>query len=124
MKKNFLIGLVILIFGLNTYAITPQKYCESLAATSCEVLNYEFINDPNEGRNVSAVVYKYCRNRDFKMVRYSKNASAVDGSLGYLTVTNPRSSTYTINVYFGATACGQSYYDPLVGATPSYLVLP
>lgn len=49
--------LAFLIIG-NASAITPQKYCENLAATSCEVLNI----------SVDAkVVIKYCRNRKFKV---------------------------------------------------------
>lgn len=64
MKKNVFILLAALTLGINAYAITPQKYCESLAATSCEVLNIETIRDPTAttGLPIGWDV-KYCRDR-------------------------------------------------------------
>ncbi|MBS1957943.1 MAG: hypothetical protein JST80_00580 [Bdellovibrionales bacterium] len=39
--KFFAFGVLFLGLTSQTLAITPQKYCESLAATSCELLNVD-----------------------------------------------------------------------------------
>lgn len=52
--------LIFLLFSFEASALTPQKYCESLAATSCEILNVE----PGSG---TAGIIKYCRDRKFQI---------------------------------------------------------
>jgi hypothetical protein len=66
-----------LFFGSIAFAqSTPQKYCESLAASSCEVLNIE--NHYSMGLNTSAVGYggqvhiKYCRNQVLKAITWGR----------------------------------------------------
>lgn len=65
---SFKAALAALLLGLaptQAHAIiTPQKYCESLAATSCEVLNM----DVSASNGYSANIIKYCKNRVLKFM--------------------------------------------------------
>lgn len=68
MKQSFIGILVIMIITMVqlTHAAgvtTPVQYCASLAATSCEVLNWEYSMAANSGGNYGTLLIKYCRNQ-------------------------------------------------------------
>lgn len=76
---------ILMISAVSAQAMTPQKYCESLAAVSCEVLNLE-ISGTNSGSNTSIAVIKYCRNQNFRIqVTAGVTTSAANT---YLSVKN------------------------------------
>ena len=53
-------------------ALTPQKYCESLAATSCELLNIDIVaGTVDTNLSIAPIAnIKYCRNQVFKTITY------------------------------------------------------
>lgn len=68
MKKGFIGMLVITIVTMAQWSFaagitTPVQYCASLAATSCEVLNWELSSSANSGGSYGTLLVKYCRNQ-------------------------------------------------------------
>lgn len=63
---SFTLGFYILLIAQSSWALTPQKYCETLAATSCEVLNLELAACSNN--SACSGMLKYCRDRKFQIV--------------------------------------------------------
>lgn len=69
---------ILLFFSESVFALTPQKYCESLAATSCEVLNVE-PGGCTDNANACSIIIKYCRNQQYKIhptAQYVTNSPA------------------------------------------------
>ncbi|WP_415062528.1 hypothetical protein [Bdellovibrio sp.] len=81
LKRILFLSLGFFLFPLASQAMTPQKYCESLAATSCEVLNMDVLpvamatrGSPSGSESLvqqsSHLLIKYCRNQKFRMAFY------------------------------------------------------
>lgn len=83
-----ILSFLLLSFEVN--ALTPQKYCESLAATSCEVLNIEIAGCGNIGGSsyVCATMIKYCRNRQFIVQPTYKSLGGSNGQVYYRDASN------------------------------------
>lgn len=92
---------ILLIFSESVFALTPQKYCESLAATSCEVLNVE-PGGCADNANACSIIIKYCRDRQYK----------IHPTAQYVT----NSQSYYVH-YNNAAGSGLSFG---YGATPTY----
>ena len=59
---------------------TPQTYCASLPATSCEVLNVDLGGWANSGTSFTGMgIVKYCRNQQIHIIPFAA---------GYRTSTN------------------------------------
>jgi hypothetical protein len=82
--KSYYLAFAALLLTSPAAAITPQKYCESLDAVSCEILNYEmkrgdtFFYGSNSGQHLPMLQVKYCRNRSFRFAAYN-----IDQEYGY-----------------------------------------
>lgn len=66
MNVNKIFSFLILLLSLESYALTPQKYCESLPATSCELLNIE-AGGCTDNANACSIIIKYCRNQQYRI---------------------------------------------------------
>lgn len=101
--KALMTTILTLFFTLNTFAIvTPQKYCQSLAATSCEVLDYEFNvggagygNTSNERFGAPYLHIKYCRDQLFKSMTYTINHTNSTGRLNHNYTSGKKYYVYT-----------------------------
>lgn len=73
MNKTLILALVILTSAQALGApATPQKYCQSLAATSCEVLSVDLTPGFYATGTIHPIyLVKYCRNRVFKTATFS-----------------------------------------------------
>lgn len=78
MNKNILLCLGFIFWTGNAMSLTPQKYCESLAASSCELLNTEVVSGNASYWELNV---KYCKDRVFKVKSFGLNT-------GYFVSTN------------------------------------
>lgn len=93
LKRIFSLSVGVLLIPMGSQALTPQKYCESLAATSCEVLNMDVLpvamatrGSPGGSETLvqqsSHLLIKYCRNQKFRMAFYDYSTKYL--SSGYV----------------------------------------
>lgn len=129
-----------LAYASTSWAITPQKYCESLAAMSCEVLNHEVqpgpgvavaVNSSGPGPNMFSasspiLQIKYCRNRSFRSVFYSitstpptsspaESAAIIGGGSEMNIKFNRAGSWQNQPISMNADLCSFAIYDPYGG---------
>jgi hypothetical protein len=74
--KKYLFLIFIFASSISLAQSTPQKYCESLAASSCEVLNTEYTTGGAATVYLYATI-KYCRNRVFKSIIWNVTLNSV-----------------------------------------------
>lgn len=64
-KKTVLI-FSLLLGSHSGFALTPQKYCEKLGASSCELLDIK-VGGCTTNAIACSVIIKYCKNGDFRI---------------------------------------------------------
>jgi hypothetical protein len=118
-------GFALLVGTHPASALTPQVYCASLAATSCEVLNVDFPTvasyfDTNNfrGNSTNNVLIKYCRNQNFRVVMYAINSVTVTNSSGLssfssasqsISIRDKNALAVTVSSFDTATLCALQY---------------
>lgn len=64
--KNCFLILSFIFFAASAKALTPQKYCETLPAVSCELLDVS-TGGCTTNANACSVLIKYCKNQEFRV---------------------------------------------------------
>lgn len=123
MRIKYLLFSSLIFSGVNAYSITPQKYCESLAASSCEVLNIEVVPGQAYTDKPVGVNFKYCRDRVFKLASFKYSGSGTDGYGSMSVVVGSDTGSGSVNM--SNVACSQTYtYTPPYSAAQSIRFLP
>lgn len=123
-SKLALAALFLSLMAAPAHAImTPQKYCESLAATSCEILNIE----PGGGTMATDIVYgsaliKYCRNRvlSFWLMHTQTQTNSYNFKLNFQMAFGGKAGDYTsFRDYILIMSSDDSYIITIDGTQPT-----
>lgn len=122
LKMSALITISVLSISSIAEALTPQKYCESLAATSCELLNIDINSGSMDSSASFAAIanIKFCRNQVFKTVTYelvtdsstTKQAPAAADNTNKRRLrvfNNTANNNYLIDAHLDNSLCTQTF---------------
>lgn len=93
MFKKIVLTFSLFLGSATSFALTPQKYCEKIGVSSCELLDIK-VGGCTLNANACSVIIKYCKNGEF---RIHPTAQYVTNSQSYF-------------VHYKTAAGGSSYF--------------